>query len=271
MGNTLYRSSDNTKGHYQDNRVQYFLQEGSRQHIIDYKNAGVLGILFGRGASGQSGYLDSEKDGITNPPPINGNDLMAEYPDDDGGFARLSARAYYAQGPVPLGPPKITGTAASPSPTEVTITWATDVPATSQVDYGITSGLGVLTQPDTQLVTSHSVTISGLTPETTYRFQVRSADASGEEAIEPDPPASFTTLRQPVAGVCGDQNDDGVVNTTDVTIDLQIAVGLLQPTPRHLILGDLNRDRLVDVADAVMSLQYMLGLLAVISCGHATV
>ncbi len=106
IGNTLYRSSDNTRGHYQDRFVQYFLSESSEQHLREYMAAGVIGILFGRGAGGQSNYLDSAGDGVTNPPPINGNDLLAEFPDDDGGFLRLSARAYYSKGPLALPLPQ---------------------------------------------------------------------------------------------------------------------------------------------------------------------
>jgi hypothetical protein len=42
-------------------------------------------------------------DGVTNPSPINGNDQEAQYPDDDGGYLRLSASAYYQAGALPLG------------------------------------------------------------------------------------------------------------------------------------------------------------------------
>ncbi|MBI2838993.1 MAG: Ig-like domain-containing protein [Acidobacteria bacterium] len=102
IGNTLYRSCDNTWDHYQDNRPQYFLQTGNRQNIVDYANAGVIAILFGRGADGPTDYTDDHGDGITNPAPINGNNLAALYADDDGGFLRIGVAAYYAAGPVPL-------------------------------------------------------------------------------------------------------------------------------------------------------------------------
>ena len=100
VGNTLYRSVNNTKNHYQDNRVEYFLKEGNRKHLIDYANAGVIGILIGAGRKDQTHFFDQAGDGVTNPPPVNGNDRMATYPDDDGGFVRLSGKAYYDAGPV---------------------------------------------------------------------------------------------------------------------------------------------------------------------------
>jgi hypothetical protein len=103
IGNTVYRSVNNTEGHYQDNQAEYFLGEGGRRHIEQYVNAGVVGILFGRGNSSQTTYLDGRGDGVTNPPPINGNDVLAEHADDDGGFLRVRGGAYYEDGPVPLG------------------------------------------------------------------------------------------------------------------------------------------------------------------------
>jgi hypothetical protein len=66
------------------------------------------------------------------------------------------------------------------------ITWTSDKPATSQVEYGETSSYGSLTTLDNSLVTSHSVTLSGLSPGTTYHFRVRSRDGNGGEKISGD-------------------------------------------------------------------------------------
>ncbi len=99
IGNTVSRSENNTWGHYQDNRVQYWL--GDRTHLQALANDGVIAILFGAGASGCTMYDDDMGDGVTNPPPINGNDHQAEYADDDGGYLRESAAAYYSAGAIP--------------------------------------------------------------------------------------------------------------------------------------------------------------------------
>ena len=61
----------------------------------------------------------------------------------------------------------------------MTISWKTDVPADSQVQYGRTIPYGSSTPLDRRLVTSHSVTITGLARKTVYLFQVLSRDASG--------------------------------------------------------------------------------------------
>jgi phosphodiesterase/alkaline phosphatase D-like protein len=66
----------------------------------------------------------------------------------------------------------ITGTGA-------TITWTTDDPAESQVEYGTSSSYGSTTTLDTNRVTSHSMDLAGLSTETTYYYKVKSRDASG--------------------------------------------------------------------------------------------
>jgi hypothetical protein len=126
-GNTLYQSTNNTKYHYQDNRPQYFLTPGNSQHIADYLGQGVIGLLFGFGG-GTTDYMDYANDGITNPPPICGNPfcnpldrttfntLVATVADDDGGFLRTAAAAYYDAGPI-----STSGPISTPPPTTFAI------------------------------------------------------------------------------------------------------------------------------------------------------
>jgi phosphodiesterase/alkaline phosphatase D-like protein len=71
-----------------------------------------------------------------------------------------------------------------------TIQWTTDVPANSQVEYGTTAGYGSSTTLDAALVTSHSQTLSGLSPNTAYHYRVRSS-ASSSGAVSGD--FTFTT------------------------------------------------------------------------------
>lgn len=101
-GNTMMRASDNTPGHYQDNRVEWLLGEESVEHLRAYADAGVAAILFGRGADGATDARDAAKDGVTDPAPINGNTRASVSADDDGGYFRERSAAYYRAGPVPL-------------------------------------------------------------------------------------------------------------------------------------------------------------------------
>ena len=82
-------------------------------------------------------------------------------------------------------------TAGSITSTGATITWTTDVGATSQVNYGTTTGYGQNSALNSSLVTSHSVALSGLTASTLYHFQVVSKDTNGNPATSSD--FTFTT------------------------------------------------------------------------------
>ena len=62
--------------------------------------------------------------------------------------------------------------------TELTVNWTTDEAATSYVDYGLDEDYGTVVG-SASLTTSHVVTLTGLTSNTTYLFRVYSADASG--------------------------------------------------------------------------------------------
>ena len=78
------------------------------------------------------------------------------------------------------------------------ITWNTDEASTSQVDYGTDPNNLDQTQSSPGLVTSHSVQLNGLAPNTTYHYRVTSADAVTpvpNSSTSPEPPASasFTT------------------------------------------------------------------------------
>ncbi|MBV9468751.1 MAG: hypothetical protein JO316_23950 [Abitibacteriaceae bacterium] len=95
LGNTKMLSCDNTPGHYQDNRVQYFLDAAyGQRHLAAWAQAGVIGLLFGRGDTNTTTNTDAERDSITNPAAINGNTRRATVADDDGGYFRERAAAY---------------------------------------------------------------------------------------------------------------------------------------------------------------------------------
>jgi len=72
-----------------------------------------------------------------------------------------------------------------------TITWTTDEPSTSHVDYGTTSALGQSAN-NSALVTSHSITLFGLTPNTIYYYRVSSTDAANNSATSPVAPGTLT-------------------------------------------------------------------------------
>ena len=74
----------------------------------------------------------------------------------------------------------------------VTITWQTDIPSNSFVEYGFDTSYGKIVG-QTELVTFHSVTLTGLLSEATYHFRVRSKAET--EAVSQD--YTFTTQPAP--------------------------------------------------------------------------
>ncbi len=102
--------------------------------------------------------------------------------------------------------------------TSATIIWTTDQAATSQVEYGTTTDYGSTTTLDTALLTSHYVTLSGLTPDTLYHYRVISSNVAGS-AESSD--YTFTTLAvsapPPPPTGDGDLRDPTLYSTYEVT------------------------------------------------------
>jgi hypothetical protein len=79
------------------------------------------------------------------------------------------------------------------APNSSTITFYTDEPGTTQVEYGLTTAYGSQTAFDSTLVTSHSVSLSNLAPSTLYHYRIITKDSSGNQTISTD--QNFTTLK----------------------------------------------------------------------------
>lgn len=98
QGNTVMRSMNNTWNHFQDNKVEWLLGDDGWSRLRPYISAGVVALLFGRGADGATCACDANGDGVSNPPPINGNLRVAVSSDDDGGYFD-ERRAAFADSP----------------------------------------------------------------------------------------------------------------------------------------------------------------------------
>lgn len=88
-----------------------------------------------------------------------------------------------------------------------TIDWTTDENASSRVKFSTDASLSLETGTTTATTTKHSVTLTGLTPKTTYQYQAVTKDGSGNETVAEL--ASFTTTAEP--GIQG-------VTISDVTL-----------------------------------------------------
>jgi methionine-rich copper-binding protein CopC len=112
------------------------------------------------------------------------------------------ASANSATLPIPTDPPAsfVSADTAAPvistvaavaaSSTSATITWTTDEAASTRVDYGTSAASLNLNASVAGVVTSHSITLTGLAVNTRYYFRVTSADQSANSATAPAAPAA---------------------------------------------------------------------------------
>jgi hypothetical protein len=105
-------------------------------------------------------------------------------------------------------------------PTAANITWTTDNISDSRVNYGTTPTLGSIVYTSSY-VTSHLIRLEGLTPDTTYYFEVESTNPSGTSVDNnggayysfrtPPPPVGYYSITlNPVCGVCGELIEVGI-------------------------------------------------------------
>lgn len=130
IGNQAYKTMNNSAGHYQDNKAEYFLNPTTgASHVCDWAAHGVVGILWGRGSiipvgsgytvgtggpdywytSWGTDYSGGTQDGITN---AGGTGTASTVADDDGGYLRSRLPSYFSS-PCTLPGPDL----ATPSPT----------------------------------------------------------------------------------------------------------------------------------------------------------
>ena len=116
---------------------------------------------------------------------------------------------------VDVTPPVITNVTVTAGETSATLTWDTDEAATSTVDYGESTAYELGPVQSTVPVTAHGVTLVGLTPATTYHYQVTVADAAGNLGSTTD--ATFTTSSSGggIVGGGGIISDDFQATTFD--------------------------------------------------------
>ncbi len=133
-------------------------------------------------------------------------------------------------------PPVISAVSASPHVDgSATITWTTNEAANSRVDYGATPATMSLNASDAALVTSHTVTLTGLSPSTTYYYRVTSADISTNAATEPPLASAPLNFIMPAPAcfsdatdanfAAGTQSNTAVVNNGDGEVILAPALG----------------------------------------------
>ncbi len=113
--------------------------------------------------------------------------------DQYGNVGIDDSQAPFITDPLDSTPPAISSLNAITTEDAATITWDTDESSNSFVEYSLTQGFpaGLLLGTN-DMVTSHSVTLSGLSSSATYYYRVHSRDAMGNEAVSAE--NNFSTL-----------------------------------------------------------------------------
>ncbi len=129
--------------------------------------------------------------------------------------------------------------------TEAVVTWDTNKPTRSQLEFGTTSNMDAETSLSEELKLSHLIHLSGLNPDTIYYYRIKSINVEGEE----------TTSAIYEINTAGDQHDGTMlaiseINVSDVTdssatitwLTDKEATGQVEygPTPDYSLLTPLN-------------------------------
>ncbi|MEA1945166.1 MAG: Ig-like domain-containing protein, partial [Euryarchaeota archaeon] len=108
----------------------------------------------------------------------------------------------------------------------VTITWTTDEASDSLVRYDTAPGTYTDSEPNTTMVTSHSIMLTGLSLNTTYYFVVNSTDASDNSNESEEHNFTTAAIGPPELISCVITPTPSVVQGTNVSIDCLFSEGV---------------------------------------------
>lgn len=126
--------------------------------------------------------------------------FVIETKDKKGNTATSSQQTFTTSAAPDTTAPQVTAISVTNIGTSTaTITWTTNEASNSKVYYSLITPLNTgtaATKSDGGMVTSHSVTLTGLTPNAQHFFKVESKDASNNTTLSSE--TSFTTSALPV-------------------------------------------------------------------------
>ena len=182
VGNQYFDTMNQSPGHTQDNRAEYFLS-----HVAALRAAGIIAVLFGSGGNGGSTYTDATGDGVTNPAPVSTfqcnlcNTHTSVWSDDDGGYLRIFVGNYYAGTPA-TAPDAPVSAAAMAGEASASVSWKAPVSdgGSAITSYTVTSSPTIT--PVTAAGSATSATVTGLADGTSYTFTIIANNAIGPSA-----------------------------------------------------------------------------------------
>jgi uncharacterized lipoprotein YddW (UPF0748 family) len=156
------------------------------------------------------------------------------------GNAAADAVRFYSATSTDTTPPTISAVASTPSMSSAVISWTTDEYSTSQVEYGPTGSYGSQTTLDPARVTSHFVTVTGLSSSSTYHFRVKSKDAGSNTATSTDYTLVTTAVTPELRGAWMYTWGDSVLSASQITsaVDTTYAANYNMVIPEIRKAGD---------------------------------
>jgi len=169
----------------QDRRYVFLLVIDGRQGSLDYSEGAydwqtaewlkLAGAVDGANLDGGGSSCMVMMDSTGQPVPLNHDSASLSGP----GYRERTVGAHFGVYAAPL-PGFFNDVTSLPDDTTATITWTTISPATTQLKYGPTTNMALLTSSNSVLTTNHSVLLTGLTPNTGYYFAALASDASSQ-------------------------------------------------------------------------------------------
>jgi hypothetical protein len=114
--------------------------------------------------------------------------------------------------------------ASSISSSSATISWTTNQAGDSQVEYGVTTSYGSTSAVNSSQVQQHVVLLTGLTPNTTYNFRVRSKNGAGSLSVS----GNYTFKTGAASGTAVNisaEAESGVLAAPMITVSNSLARG----------------------------------------------
>ncbi len=208
--------SDSTAPHISDIQVSATDTEATVTWTTDETAEGSLD--YGPTSTYENGTVSEGSSGTTHSVTLSGLSAESTYhyqvnSTDAAGNTASSTDLTFTTEPAGTDTtaPVISGIQASVTDTSATITWSTDEAATRSVDYGSTNAYEDGTVSDATLVAAHSLSLTGLTADSTYRYRVNSTDAAGNTSSSVD--LTFTTATVSSSGPVSDAFDGSSLDT----------------------------------------------------------
>jgi hypothetical protein len=138
--------------------------------------------------------------------------------------------------PNPPPPQLVSLTLSELTSDSINISWVTDQNTDSKVSYGTTVSLGTDVTDNNQ-VTNHSISLTGLTPASTYYYQVVSSNSLGTTQSSPNYFTTFSAVFDGPTPTPADipvTDSNSVTNTVTNTVIKTIIVEVKDTTPPSL-------------------------------------